>query len=1075
MALLRGELDWVVMKCLEKQRDRRYDTANALVRDIQRYLADEVVEARPPSAGYRFQKFVRRNKGQVIATSLVLVAFFAGLVGTTLGLLEALDKEAAAVLARNQLATKNTALELSEAEVEKKNTILEQKQDRLEESLARTWLSPLAESPGPLNNAEIDALNELAIFRNDPLADRFMTEALLNNQGKRKLRARAKFAIQAVVGLDAQRRQEVERLLVNTLESADQTDEARTNVMLAAWEWGELSPPAAAVVAQAQFQALREMKDLVNFGTQIRVLEEVLDRMEPKEAARLSKEAAVTFVRDIDTTKDAYLLSAPLTCLGSVAAHLEPKEAAEAATTLTAAMAKSDDVAVRIFLSQGLLAVVARLEPKEAAALAATLVEAMAEMNSDSPGLQPLTRVLSAVAARMESREAVSTLARAISKTNNEFELNGLAKSLAAVAAHLKPKEATRVCTEAAAVLIQAMTKSQNPQTLMILSESLSLLTPQMAPADAARVSTEAAAALTHAISKYPGEYDALIKGLSFVASRMEPKAVISTLTQASQNGYSSSLSTDEVFLTLAMSETSQRGPLAAALSAAAEQLEPKEATRVCSEAAVVLVQAMTVAKTSPTLASLAQCLSAVVGHLEPKEAGEVASALAQAIAKTNSSWKLSYFAQVLSAVPVRLEPNDAKAVAAAFTLAMAETMGMEDEPASRRLVILAKSLSAVAACMEPKAAALVSTEAAIALLQTMTMPQNSQTLMILAESLSLLTPRMAPPDAVRVSTEAAAVLTQAIAKEPGAYDDVRDLVKGLSFVAPRMEPKAAATAAAMLTRNLVDPQKNLFSLGYLAEGLSAVAPRLGPEEASDLADVLTQSKLLSPVLFAEPLSAMAVRMESKKAVASLTHAMTKITNANNARANIIDDADARANANAIKSLAKGLSAMSDRMESKEAVDAAATLTQTIEALVRVASVELIGNENGVNAATLLALAESLAVVSDRMDSGEAAHVSAVAAAKLTQAMAKSNATQAIHTLAQGLKTVLGDSQRRRLSDQQLVELLKLPFCVGSARRTILDQLELRHRRKFVDQWEFVRFAEERRIRLDFTSPPQRN
>src|SRR5262249_31999567 len=74
MALLRGELDWVVMKCLEKQRERRYETANALARDIQRYLADEVVEARPPSARYRLRKYVGRNKGRVLAASLVLLA-----------------------------------------------------------------------------------------------------------------------------------------------------------------------------------------------------------------------------------------------------------------------------------------------------------------------------------------------------------------------------------------------------------------------------------------------------------------------------------------------------------------------------------------------------------------------------------------------------------------------------------------------------------------------------------------------------------------------------------------------------------------------------------------------------------------------------------------------------------------------------------------------------------------------------------------------------------------------------------------------------------------------------------------
>jgi tetratricopeptide (TPR) repeat protein len=88
-ALLRGELDWVVMKALEKERGRRYETANGLARDVQRFLADEVVEARPPSTGYRVRKFVRRNRGSVLAAAAVLVALVVGVVGTSLGLVEA--------------------------------------------------------------------------------------------------------------------------------------------------------------------------------------------------------------------------------------------------------------------------------------------------------------------------------------------------------------------------------------------------------------------------------------------------------------------------------------------------------------------------------------------------------------------------------------------------------------------------------------------------------------------------------------------------------------------------------------------------------------------------------------------------------------------------------------------------------------------------------------------------------------------------------------------------------------------------------------------------------------------------
>src|SRR5262249_37085553 len=81
--LLRGELDWIVMKALEKDRSRRYETANAFALDVQRYLADEPVEACPPSAGYRVRKFVRRNRGPVLAASLVFLALAAGVIGTT--------------------------------------------------------------------------------------------------------------------------------------------------------------------------------------------------------------------------------------------------------------------------------------------------------------------------------------------------------------------------------------------------------------------------------------------------------------------------------------------------------------------------------------------------------------------------------------------------------------------------------------------------------------------------------------------------------------------------------------------------------------------------------------------------------------------------------------------------------------------------------------------------------------------------------------------------------------------------------------------------------------------------------
>ena len=86
---VRGDLDWVVMKALEKDRARRYDTANGFAADILRHLANEPVLAAPPSRAYRMRKFLRKHRAGVIAASLVLLALLGGIVGTSIGMLQA--------------------------------------------------------------------------------------------------------------------------------------------------------------------------------------------------------------------------------------------------------------------------------------------------------------------------------------------------------------------------------------------------------------------------------------------------------------------------------------------------------------------------------------------------------------------------------------------------------------------------------------------------------------------------------------------------------------------------------------------------------------------------------------------------------------------------------------------------------------------------------------------------------------------------------------------------------------------------------------------------------------------------
>jgi eukaryotic-like serine/threonine-protein kinase len=81
--MVRGELDWIVMKALEKQRGRRYETANALARDVERYLNDEAVEACPPSLRYRLRKLARQHRATLLTVATLLIAMVVVIVALT--------------------------------------------------------------------------------------------------------------------------------------------------------------------------------------------------------------------------------------------------------------------------------------------------------------------------------------------------------------------------------------------------------------------------------------------------------------------------------------------------------------------------------------------------------------------------------------------------------------------------------------------------------------------------------------------------------------------------------------------------------------------------------------------------------------------------------------------------------------------------------------------------------------------------------------------------------------------------------------------------------------------------------
>lgn len=117
-ALIRGDLDWVVMKALEKDRNRRYSTPVELADDVNRYLAKEPVEAYPPSSVYKMKKFVRRNRGLVLAASAFAVIMIAATTLSTWQWYEAEAARAEAEKAKFEAEEAKSEAEEAKAEAE---------------------------------------------------------------------------------------------------------------------------------------------------------------------------------------------------------------------------------------------------------------------------------------------------------------------------------------------------------------------------------------------------------------------------------------------------------------------------------------------------------------------------------------------------------------------------------------------------------------------------------------------------------------------------------------------------------------------------------------------------------------------------------------------------------------------------------------------------------------------------------------------------------------------------------------------------------------------------------------------
>ncbi len=726
---------------------------------------------------------------------------------------------------------------------------------------------------------------------------------------------------------------------------------------------------------------------------------------------------------------------------------------APAARLLRHALEKETDANVRQALADGLARVASRLEPAEAVRV---LGQALTK-ETNAYACVALAAGLARVGTRLEAAEAALVLGRALGKEQDAYSCKVLADGLVGVAARLEAAESARVLSQAARDLEQALAKEPNYNPGIALANGLAGVAASLQPAEAAHVLGQALEKVTESNVRRQ-----LANSLVGVVPRLEPVEGARVLGKAleTETDYwarqslaagladaAGRLETREAARVLEQALEKETNPsarvaLADRLSGVAAQLEPVAKARVLTETAHVLGQALENETNPSARATLAAGLADAAGRLET---GEAARVLRQVLENETNAAARAALATGFAAAAGRLETREAARV-------LEQALEKETNPSAR--VALAHRLADVAARLEPVAKARVLTETA------------------------------------RMLAETARLLLRALEKETDA--SVReDLLNVLAEVAERLQPveKAQVLAeAARVQGQALEKETDANSRFTLANGLASVTAHLEPAES---ARVLGQARALEKddsarAALANSLAVAAARLEPAEGARVLRQALEKETNAS-----------------ARTTLADGLAGAAARLPPTDAakvcvpviqqlVPAAAAATESsgdryILALAAAHLVHALEPEMAADYSKRLAfivcsgrdpdtsygssgeygLVNSLDVVLTNPSPPEVSRCGVAVATAVGLAGGQSFVAVPALPLA-------GKSLPCRLSTQDLVELLKMPTCFGKAREVVLKHLCNRYGRTFANHWEFVRYAPEKGLNLDFTTPPKR-
>jgi hypothetical protein len=783
-----------------------------------------------------------------------------------------------------------------------------------------------------------------------------------------------------------------------------------------------------------------------------------------------------------------------------------------AARLLLAEMERETDVNSRCQVASALATVSIRLGPAESARICGRAIDILSTSMPQVPDWTTRNDLVSAVvrlSATSEPAKVARTLARELTKPREGFPYpdGTLVAGLSTVVARLDPPQAARICGEAAESLAKALRPEGGGMQLNAMMDSLSSICTLLEPDQSTRIWEEVARALLTALKRQEtaAGYDPLVERLREVSARLGASRAAYWRGQAAR------------FLAEAMEREKDADVcawLASNLPTWGVWLPPDQASRFCNAAIRKLtpyLERMPSNETPGFFCPSIEWIPFASSRMNPAQAAPVLAASLERAA--NAAVRRQLLLGLASAVR-RTDPTESDRIYRQAARTPIEAFERETDAPTRRALM--QDIVSVVSRLDSAEAVQICGEAAEVLANAFTREKDPWTRSSLASAVARISTRLGPADSARICGQLARALRDELEREKD--DSVRDAqatglvwlaglmeqpvemdpsvvshpliialvleargeIRGrLASLAGRSDPAEAAriyNQAAHVIAASLQYEKYLNRRNELVTYLKSLAGWLDSSDSTRLLDPV--ARLLAGTLAREPRQADHSRPEPGINPDPDLLSWTTSRLAPEQAALIVTAALKEAsNPFCIAGLARILSATVDRLGDAEADRICQELISSLDReafdLVAPTLLEQLDQEKAHAlawdlASRLCSEPEFDTKTFSRIltDNGREQRIRRAAFMALA-GLGVIGAPDAAARIATG-------ALRCRLTTQELVELLKMPTCFGVHRRIVLHHLGLRYRRRFVNHWEFVRFATERGLGLDFRTPPRR-